>query len=304
MARPAPASTRAAGILAFLTAHATHGYTITELCQHLGMNIASANATLAVLSEWGFVVREPVHRTYVLGPALVATGYAAAEQSPGVAAGIEQAGILADELGADVRLTAVAGRDAILLASRGPEAVTSQLGYPGDRIPLIAPIGAVFLAWSDEASVAGWLERAELSERPAAACRELLAEARERGYTVTMESMGSPAVRDALRRVRDTPADAAAEQKLTDILHDSDDLLISFDDLDESAEVVFRTVAAPIFDPLGRVLLSLSVGGPGHPVPAGQIRESGRRLVRSAAVATRKGRGRMPTADPNLPAYS
>jgi hypothetical protein len=34
------------------------------------MNIASAHATLAVLSDCGFVVRDPVHRTYVLGPAL------------------------------------------------------------------------------------------------------------------------------------------------------------------------------------------------------------------------------------------
>jgi DNA-binding IclR family transcriptional regulator len=43
------------------------------------MNIASAHATLAVLSDEGFVLRDPVHRTYILGPALAATGFAALE---------------------------------------------------------------------------------------------------------------------------------------------------------------------------------------------------------------------------------
>ena len=80
MPRPAPAADRAAGIVSFLTAHPSRGFTISELVEHLGMNLASAHATLAVLSDHGFVIRDPVHRTYTLGPALVATGFAALEQ--------------------------------------------------------------------------------------------------------------------------------------------------------------------------------------------------------------------------------
>ena len=98
MARAAPAATRAANILAFLTSHPSRGFTISELVQHLGMNIASAHATLAVLSDAGFVIRDPVHRTYVLGPALAATGFAALEQHPAIEAAIEQAEVLANEL--------------------------------------------------------------------------------------------------------------------------------------------------------------------------------------------------------------
>src|SRR2546422_11577059 len=121
MARAAPAATRAASIVAYLTAHPSRGFTISELAQHLGMNIASAHATLAVLCDCGFLVRDPVHRTYVLGPALAATGFAAREQHPAIEAAIEQAELLAHELDAEVGVYAVAGRDIIVLARRGPE---------------------------------------------------------------------------------------------------------------------------------------------------------------------------------------
>ncbi|WP_238430781.1 IclR family transcriptional regulator [Frankia nepalensis] len=97
----------------FATAHPSRGFMISELVQHLGMNIASAHATLAVLCDFGFVVRDPVHRTYVLGPALAATGFAALEQHPAIETSIEQAGVLAAELGAEVGVSATAGRDVI-----------------------------------------------------------------------------------------------------------------------------------------------------------------------------------------------
>src|SRR5437879_2440862 len=85
------ASPIAASILSFLTAHPSRVFTISELVKRLGLNIASAHATLAVLDEAGFVLRDPVHRTYILGPALAATGFAAMEQHPAIDAAIEQA---------------------------------------------------------------------------------------------------------------------------------------------------------------------------------------------------------------------
>ena len=163
MARAAPASTRAVNIVAFLTAHPLRGFTISELAHHLGMNIASAHATLAVLCDGGFLLRDPVHRTYALGPALAVTGFAAMEQHPAIEAAIDQAQLLADELDAEVGVSAIAGRDVIFLARRGPEPLASSIGYPGDRTPLLAPIGAVFMAWADDAAIDAWLERAQLN---------------------------------------------------------------------------------------------------------------------------------------------
>jgi len=298
MARAAPASTRAAEIVSFLTAHPARGFTISELARHLGMNIASAHATLAVLSDCGFVVRDPAHRTYVLGPALAVTGFAAMEQHPAIGAAIEQATGLAGQIGAEVGVMAAAGRDVVLLARRGPALPASGAGYPGDRSPLLAPIGAVFMAWEGEEVITGWLERAALSPPLADMYRRVLAEVRQRGFSVALPDMGAPAVARAIGQIRAEPADDSGEQQLTDAqtLLGHERMILSFDGLAESAEVTFIAIAAPVFDPLGRALLSLYIAGSPRPVPVRRILELGGQLAEAAATATRQARGRTPAA--------
>jgi DNA-binding IclR family transcriptional regulator len=294
MARAAPAASRAVSILSFLTAHSSRGFTISELVHHLGINIASAHATLAVLCDAGFVVRDPVHRTYVLGPALAATGFAALEQHPAVNAAIQQAEVLATELYVEVGVSAVAGRDVILLARRGPAPQAASIGYPGDRAPLLAPIGAVFMAWADEATVSAWLERAGIKGAAAEGFGQVLAEIRSRGFSVPLQNISAPAVVQAMERVRSEPTDEEAEHQLTGVLRQTDEMLLHFEGMPTRAEVTFRTVAAPIFDEIGRVLLSISITGPGLPVPLEDVMRLGRRVLQSATIATRQGRGRMP----------
>ncbi|ADP82399.1 IclR family transcriptional regulator [Pseudofrankia inefficax] len=297
MARPAPASARATDIVSFLTAHPSRGFTISELVTHLGMNIASAHATLAVLCDSGFVVRDPVHRTYVLGPALAVTGFATLEQHPAIGAAVEQAEVLGDELGTEISVMAAAGRDVIFLARRGPVARAQVLGYPGDRTPMLAPIGAVFLAWAEDEAVSGWLERATLTPALRELYRRVLGEIRDRGYSVPLASIAAPAVIDAIAKLRDEPTDADAEHRLAEVLAKTDEMLLSFESLTGSDKIVVKTVAAPVFDPMGRVLLSLSITGPDHAIAVEDVIELGRRLVQSATIATRQARGRIPGRD-------
>lgn len=281
-------------IISFLTANPSREFTISELAHHLGMNIASAHATLAVLCDWGCLVRDPIHRTYALGPAMAATGFAAVEQHPAIEAAIEQAEILAPEFDAESGVTAAAGRDVVFLARRGPQPLTSTIGYAGDRSPLLAPIGAVFMAWETPEAVAAWLDRGAATPALADYYRRILAEIRARGFSVPMDPIGAPAVLEAMGRVRSEPSDEDAVRNLAEVLQRTDEMLVPFDGLPDSHEIVFKTVAAPIFDPIGRVLLSLSITGPDHPVRVDSVREIGRRLVKSAAIATRRARGRTP----------
>jgi len=297
MARPAPASVRATDIISFLTAHPSRAFTISELVRHLGMNIASAHATLAVLCDCGFLIRDPVHRTYVLGPAFAVTGFAALEQHPAIEAAIEQAEVLAAGLNAEVGVTAIAGRDVIFLARRGPDIGTAGIGYPGDRSPLLAPVGAVFMAWADEDAVTAWLDRAGLHGPIADAYRGVLDETRSRGFSVPLPAIASPALIDAFARLRSEPTDEDAEQHLAEVFQETDEMLLSFGNLSASDGIVFKTVAAPIFDPMGRVLLSLTITGPEHPVRVDEVLDLGRRLVQSATIATRQARGRVPGRD-------
>jgi hypothetical protein len=163
---------------------------------------------------------------------------------------------------------------------------------------LLAPIGAIFMAWADDDAVTEWLARAELLPPHANAYRDILAEIRERGFSVPLPPIGSPAVQDAMSRVRNEPTDRNAEHHLADVLQQNDEMLVALGPLSGSDEIVFKTIAAPIFDPLGRVLLSLSITGPDHAVTVDEILRLGHRLAQSAAVATRHVRGRAPGEQP------
>ena len=295
MARPAPAATRATLILSFLTAHPSRGFTITELVKQLGMNIASAHATLAVLGDAGFVTRDPVHRTYVLGPALAATGFASLQQHPAIDAAIDQAELLAEELGTEAYVSR-AGRDVILLARRGPETLGEALGYPGDRTPLLAPIGAVFMAWADDdTAVTEWLERASLSPPLEDFYRRALVDIRARGFSVPMPAITAPTIVDAVFRLREEPTDDEAERQVAEAFKGVDELLLILDDLDHAQRVRFKTVAAPIFDPIGRVMLSISISGGDEAVSIRRILELGRRVAQSVFDRHPTGTGRVPT---------
>jgi DNA-binding IclR family transcriptional regulator len=294
MARPAPAAARAANIVSFLTAHAGRGYTISELVDHLGMNIASAHATLAVLCDLGFTLRDPQHRTYVLGPALAVTGFAALEQHPAIDAAIAEAERLADELDTEVGVSAIAGRDVIFVARTGPQPLETSVGYAGDRSPLLAPFGAVYMAWADETTVEGWLDRASTSAKVRDFYLNALADIRSRGFSVPFPSITTDHVVAAIHRLREQPTDERVEEELTDALRASDEVLLSFEGLSDSDEIFIKTVAAPIFDPIGRVLLAISITGPAHKIRVDQVRALGQRLVKSASVATRHARGRIP----------
>lgn len=297
MARAAPAADRAANIVSFLSANRSRGFTLSELVNHLGMNIASAHATLAVLCDVGFLLRDPVHRTYVLGPALAATGFAVLEQHPAIDAAIEQAEALAETLDTEISVSAIAGRDVILLARRGPTARTPIIGYSGDRTPLLAPFGAIFMAWAEEQIVDDWLGRAQVSGPFAEHYRQVLADIRTRGYSVPLDAIADPAVMAAMRRVRSEPADEQAEQHLAEVLQATGEMLLSVERLSASDLVTYKTIAAPVFDPIGRVLLSLSLTGSGEPEPVDRVLDLGRRVAQAASVATRRAHGRPPARE-------
>ena len=80
------------------------------------------------------------------------------------------------------------------------------------------------------------------------------------------------------------------------MLQQNEEMLL-FEGLSPTDQVTFKTVAAPIFDEIGQVLLSLSVTGPDQPVALDDVMRLGRRVSQAASVATRHGRGRVPGVD-------
>jgi len=114
-----------------------------------------------------------------------------------------------------------------------------------------------------------------------------------RGREVPITVYGPPGLRDLFEALRRIFGRLTYTVELKE-LRAGDEALVLFSELSPTATVDFKTVAAPIFDPIGRVLLSLSITGPEEPASAGRVRELGRRLVQAAAIATRQSRGRPP----------
>ena len=174
MARPALSATRAVAVLNFLAAHAAEVFTLSDLAARLGINLASTHAVLAVLTDAGYLARHPRRRTFTLGPAVVALGTAALERHAAIEHAAQEARRLSEELGLEVAVTAPAGDDIVFLARVGEHRPRDIGVQVGQRVPLVPPVGSVFVAWGDAES---WLAHAD--NRPG--MEEVLADVRSRG---------------------------------------------------------------------------------------------------------------------------
>lgn len=256
MTRPALSASRSVAILNFLAANATDQFTLSDLANRLGINLASAHAVLAVLTDAGYVVRHQRLRTYSLGPSLVALGNAAFQPHPAIDHAQEEARRLSREVGLGVAVTALAGDDIVFLSRVGehrPRDIGMQVGQ---RIPIVPPVGAVFVAWHDPEP---WLAKAD----DRAALEAVLADVRARGWAV---SLGNPPT---------TEYEAVGA-------------------LDDGRTYDVTMIAAPVFAPGGEAIVSLTLLGLEPGLSAAQVGAFGERVRDAGLVATRRSGGRAP----------
>ena len=193
MARGGLAATRAIEILDFLTSRGTAPYTLSEIAKELKINVASCHAILLSLVKSGHLSRHPKHKTYTLGPALVAIGDIARRNHDLIGRAEAAAAWLSRTEGLEVLLTMRAG-DAILgLAHYRIERPSESWLNTGQRLPLQVPFGATFVAWESDEEVDRWIMRGfpdEVEPRRIAKIRSLVTLIRQRGYQVSLRPDG------------------------------------------------------------------------------------------------------------------
>jgi DNA-binding IclR family transcriptional regulator len=276
MPRPALAATRALTVLDFLAAHPTDEFTLSDLAAELGINVSSAHAVLGALTEGGYVVRTPRLRTYSLGPSVVALGSGALERHPAVDHARDEARRLSDELGLGVAVTALAGDDIIFLARVGEHRAREVAIHVGERIPLVPPIGAVFIAWLDDEP---WLARAHDRE----SMQALLDGVRTRGWAVALET--------------EAHRSAGSVDDLMTELTESEFRgypVVGSLDAERTYDVVM--IAAPVFGSRGEALVAITLLGLEPGLTAARIAEYGARVRDAGLVATRRSGGRAPSS--------
>ena len=289
MSRPALAATRSIAILNFLAANPGEGFTLSQLAERLGINLASIHALLGVLVDAGYVVRDPRLRGYTLGSAVVALGSAALETHPALDLARDAARTLARETGLEVSVTTVVGDQIVFLTRAGDPSPRGLLVHVGQRIPFEPPLGSMFAAWGDERA---WLERAE----DPAALRPVLEAVRRRGYSVALEADTRKQLSNALDDLASVPSDDALQGRVGRIVTELGRRDYHVRDLDPAQIYDVSMIAAPVFGADGEVVLSITLIGFDHGLSGAEIATYGERLRDLALVVTRRSRGRVPTS--------
>ena len=285
MARRTPAVDRTVAVLNHLAAKPRERFTLSELARDLDLNKATAHALLSTMVEAGYLVRHEDDKSYALGPALIAIGNAAAEAYPAASLVQEPMDRLSREFDLEcVASTAIAGEIVILATSGTPRPLGINV-QPGLRLPLVPPLGTVFVAWSGSREIDRWLNRLgpEASPEDLDRYRQALDVVRQRGFSVGLggdeqqrlvESLQSSSGR---RRAPTAPGEEYALVELAD-----------------SAPHTLNHIGAPVFGPDGRVALALFLIGFRGQIPAREVPRYAERLVAEATAVTAALHGVVP----------
>ena len=256
MARPAPGADRSVAVLELLAGHPNERFTLSEVARRCGLNKATAHALLSTLSEHGVLLRHPQEKRYSLGPRLVAIGEAARR---GYSAVDFVPAVLED-------LSAGTGKWTRAFVRTGDRVeVVAQARAPSDVdrsrdvvLPLVAPIGVLWMAWSDAPTVEAWLARAVIGAavRPAL---DVLPVVRRNGFAVTLASPEWRALSEPShsRATREDPEPGEVRALLAALGRRP--VLVS--GIDDRSSYQVGEVAAPVFGMSGAVELTVAVSG-------------------------------------------
>ncbi|WP_261566568.1 hypothetical protein [Frankia gtarii] len=267
----------------FLAVHPGRPFSLTEIAGALRINAASTLSVLMALTDSGYVVRHPLHKTYTLGAALVAVGQAALVQHPLLQAAQDELALLAGELEAQCVASVLMGNELVAVVAEGRARRTEVGARVGTRLPFSAPFGAPFAAYGDDALRRRWLQRSHGVTTADRALRleQALAEVAERGYEAGPQNETRQQLRRALETLADDPGNAASRAEIERLLDDLADRFVTVNlDLDEVVAVA--NVTAPVFTPAGEVVMILTANGFVAPLTGAAAVDVGERLRASA----------------------
>ncbi|OBI93815.1 helix-turn-helix domain-containing protein [Mycobacterium asiaticum] len=255
----------------------------SDVVRELGLTQATAHAILKTLCDRGWASRDPVAKTFALGPALSLVAartdtarplaHAARAAALRISEAVGYAGSVVERFEDSLVITAFEGKGA-----------TEPSGLPGDRIPYAPPFGVAYAAWDTAEGQREWIRRGAGIDVDR--CRRLegvLARTRERGFDVDCTT---PALAQAVMGALESDEiPATVRQILDQLMVEFTSSGAFFDDDAGRVKQPVVTISAPVFNHRGEVALILGV----HPLcalTARQIRSVGQRLVKETRLVS------------------
>jgi DNA-binding IclR family transcriptional regulator len=250
----------------------------SDVVRELDLTQATAHAILKTLCDRGWASRDPIAKTFTLGPALAVVAARTDTARPLAHAARGAALRLSREVGYAGSVVERFGDSLVVTAFESQEAPQPS-GIPGDRIPYAPPFGVALAAWDTDEERREWVRRGAGSNSDRAERLErVLEHTRERGYDVDWTT---PALAQAAQVVLTLDSSDVP----TPVRHIMDQLLAEFttigflsDDNPGRRKQPVVTVAAPVFDQRQRAALMVAVH-PLCPLSARQIQVIGNKLT-------------------------
>jgi DNA-binding IclR family transcriptional regulator len=282
MARPAPSVERTVRLLKFLADHPRERFTLSEIARRLDFNKATCHAMLSELVDEGMLIRHPTDKSYLLGPALVNLGMAAAlDATEALDIAKSEMNAIHEELDVSCVATAMVGTELVIMARADVQ--RPLFGYLpiGNRSPLAPPYGAEFMAWAHEQDVEAWLDRHDpaLTQEQREGYYRFLDRVRITGYDATSVEQVM-----ALRRILELLHGMPGVAELEEAIKARADARYDESLVNQLAAVT--AVKAPVFGPSGRVVLCLSIGQFDSDIETGDFRRYADRLLEGTRRVT------------------
>lgn len=166
---------------------------------------------------------------------------------------------LAEAAGAECIASAVVGDDVVTMAVAG----TAPPGQPGTRvglrIPFIAPVAPLFVAFGTDEDREAWLDRLpSMSAEQKVRYRTALSAARDRGFAFGTRT---PRRRDLVRALAELHVDAPRAAERAKVRDAVERLADTYDPDDLAGSHGVEHIGAPVFDKSGRMALQLTLFG-------------------------------------------
>lgn len=270
-----PPTERVVAIMELLASQPARGFTLAEITRELKISRATGHAIMSTLASRDWVVRA-ASGAYSWGPGIASLSAPAGELRHH---GTLQS--LAESTATQVFLARREANSIVVIDSAG-ETPSGMQVERGLRMPLVAPFGRDYLAWSSTAAQRGWLAGVG-KPTPAMSRRIALVfnEIRERGYVIERLSREYVRVYTALRALGADGEPDAITVRLARALADLTVIDVLAAELAEPGLHHIATISAPVFDADGIVTMSVSAA-PFTELSGAQVADLGDK-VRAAA---------------------
>jgi DNA-binding IclR family transcriptional regulator len=279
---PSPPTRRVVAVIELLAQAAATPLTLAEICRELRISRSTGHAILATLCACDWILRDPLSGRYALGPGLPRPHPVNVPISRILREPLRQ---LCSLIGMAACISEVRGDFIVVIESIAPDSARPPV-QAGQRLPFVAPFGREFVAWAPAAVRQQWLDAAgPVNDVYRARMPKILDEIHERGYG--LERLSDPLLRvyAALLALTDGQGPDPVSARLAGAVADLTIVDFLPSELTRIENHPLATISAPIVDPHGSVVMSVSAQ-PYKKLTSKEVREIGVKVLEFAERAS------------------